>query len=126
MPQAKSGEEESEESSDEEMSDDEEQVASDSDAEEEEDDDDDEEDEKIDVKGRKKKDFNQKKKSKLFEKKISVGPQASVNGIGKRHQSNGRTKDRNWILKKKDRQRRQGKEVRVDTKYSGRKRSGRF
>lgn len=31
-----------------------------------------------------------------------------------------------WILKKKERQRRQGKEVRPDSKYSGRKRSKKF
>uniref|UniRef100_A0A2L2Y335 18S rRNA (guanine-N(7))-methyltransferase n=1 Tax=Parasteatoda tepidariorum TaxID=114398 RepID=A0A2L2Y335_PARTP len=31
-----------------------------------------------------------------------------------------------WILQKKERRRRQGKEVRADTKYTGRKRSGRF
>lgn len=77
-------------------------MASDSDEEGDEDEEDGE-DKKIDVKGRKKKDYNQKKKSKLFEKKIQVGPQAGVNGISKRHQSNGRKKDRNWILKKKDR-----------------------
>lgn len=35
-------------------------------------------------------------------------------------------KSRTWILEKKDRYRRQGKEVRADTKYTGRKRSGRF
>jgi len=29
---------------------------------------------------------------------------------------------RNWVLEKKDRQRRQGREVRPDTKYTGRKR----
>ncbi|XP_057663851.1 probable 18S rRNA (guanine-N(7))-methyltransferase [Diorhabda carinulata] len=33
---------------------------------------------------------------------------------------------RNWILEKKERRRRQGKEVRADSKYTGRKRSGRF
>lgn len=33
---------------------------------------------------------------------------------------------RGWVLQKKDRYRRQGKEVRPDTKYTGRKRSGRF
>lgn len=33
---------------------------------------------------------------------------------------------RDWVLAKKDRYRRQGKEVREDTKYTGRKRSGRF
>jgi len=35
-------------------------------------------------------------------------------------------KSREWILQKKDRKRRQGREVRPDTKYTGRKRSGRF
>jgi 18S rRNA (guanine1575-N7)-methyltransferase len=39
---------------------------------------------------------------------------------------NGKVKDRKWILRKKDRQRRQGKEVRIDSKYTGRKRPGRF
>lgn len=33
-------------------------------------------------------------------------------------------KSKNWILKKKEKQRQQGKEVRLDTKYTGRKRSG--
>ena len=35
-------------------------------------------------------------------------------------------KSRDWILAKKERRRRQNKEVRSDTKYTGRKRSGRF
>ncbi|XP_053207232.1 probable 18S rRNA (guanine-N(7))-methyltransferase [Panonychus citri] len=35
-------------------------------------------------------------------------------------------KSREWILAKKERRRRQGKDVREDTKYTGRKRSGRF
>lgn len=35
-------------------------------------------------------------------------------------------KSRDWILAKKERRRRQGKETREDTKYTGRKRSGRF
>ncbi|RZB40477.1 ribosome biogenesis methyltransferase WBSCR22 [Asbolus verrucosus] len=35
-------------------------------------------------------------------------------------------KSRNWILEKKERRRRQMKEVRADSKYTGRKRSGRF
>lgn len=35
-------------------------------------------------------------------------------------------KSREWILEKKERRRRQGKEVREDTKYTGRRRSGRF
>nr|QFZ95605.1 putative 18S rRNA (guanine-N(7))-methyltransferase [Lasioderma serricorne] len=35
-------------------------------------------------------------------------------------------KSREWILEKKERRRRQGKETRESTKYTGRKRSGRF
>ena len=35
-------------------------------------------------------------------------------------------KSKEWILQKKERRRRQGKTVRPDTKYTGRKRSGRF
>jgi 18S rRNA (guanine1575-N7)-methyltransferase len=35
-------------------------------------------------------------------------------------------KGREWVLAKKDRQRRQGKEVRPDSKYSGRSRKPRF
>ncbi|EZA59261.1 hypothetical protein DMN91_008494 [Ooceraea biroi] len=35
-------------------------------------------------------------------------------------------KSRDWIVEKKERRRRQGKEVRDDSKYTGRKRSGRF
>lgn len=35
-------------------------------------------------------------------------------------------KSRDWILKKKERQRRKGEETRPDSKYTGRKRSGRF
>lgn len=35
-------------------------------------------------------------------------------------------KSRDWVLEKKERRRRQGKDVREDTKYTARKRSGRF
>lgn len=35
-------------------------------------------------------------------------------------------KSKEWILQKKERRRRQGKETREDSKYTGRKRSGRF
>lgn len=47
------------------------------------------------------------------------------NGKGRNSQKHDK-KSRNWILDKKERQRRQGKEVRPDTKYSGRKRRGAF
>jgi 18S rRNA (guanine1575-N7)-methyltransferase len=35
-------------------------------------------------------------------------------------------RSREWIIEKKERRRRQGKATRNDTKYTGRKRSGRF
>lgn len=35
-------------------------------------------------------------------------------------------KSKEWILQKKERSRRQGKDTREDTKYTGRKRAGRF
>ncbi|KAL0107800.1 hypothetical protein PUN28_014821 [Cardiocondyla obscurior] len=44
----------------------------------------------------------------------------------KKARGNSLKKSRNWILEKKERRRRQGKEVRQDSKYTGRKRSGRF
>ncbi len=40
----------------------------------------------------------------------------------KAHKSSGR----DWIIQKKNRSRRQGKEVRLDTKYTGRKRKDKF
>jgi hypothetical protein len=43
-----------------------------------------------------------------------------------RFKANGNRKSREWILKKKDRQRRQGNAVKSDSKYSGRKRSRAF
>jgi 18S rRNA (guanine1575-N7)-methyltransferase len=59
--------------------------------------DDDEEDEKVDVVRERRK----LKKQKYHESKY---------------------KSREWILKKKSRQRKQGKDVRLDTKYTGRRR----
>ena len=35
-------------------------------------------------------------------------------------------KSRDWILEKKERRRKQGKDVRPDSKFTGRKRSGKF
>ena len=35
-------------------------------------------------------------------------------------------KSRDWIMEKKERRRKQGKETRADTKFTGRKRSGRL
>jgi 18S rRNA (guanine1575-N7)-methyltransferase len=54
----------------------------------------------------------------------------SKRGKGKRpkhgHKKRAAPKSRDWILDKKDRQRRQGKQVRRNTKYSGRKRKDKF
>ena len=56
------------------------------------------------------------------EEQISNFKKRAETKNGKRNKSGHRTKD--WVQKKKDRQRRQGKEVREDSKYSGRKRTG--
>ncbi|XP_012287430.1 probable 18S rRNA (guanine-N(7))-methyltransferase [Orussus abietinus] len=55
----------------------------------------------------------------------------SVNYIARREQAKkarGKSikKSKDWILEKKERRRRQGKDVRDNSKYTGRKRSGRF
>ena len=54
----------------------------------------------------------------------------SKRGKGKRpkhgRKKRAAPKSRDWILNKKDRQRRQGKQVRRTTKYSGRKRKDKF
>ena len=42
-------------------------------------------------------------------------------GIG-RYKANGNRKTKEWIMKKKDRMRRQGTKVKSDSKYSGRRR----
>ena len=58
----------------------------------------------------------------LDEDKVKVSKQA-------RHKKAGdqpRVKSRTWVQQKKDRQRRQGKNVRPDSKYSGRKRHPQF
>ena len=46
------------------------------------------------------------------------------NGIQKhdKYKTHGKVKDKSWIMKKKERQRKQGKNVKRDSKYSGRKR----
>ena len=44
----------------------------------------------------------------------------------KYHSENGMFKSKSWILAKKDRQRKQGKQVTSDSKYSGRKRPASF
>ncbi len=43
-----------------------------------------------------------------------------------RFKANGNRKNKEWIMKKKDRMRRQGATVKADSKYSGRKRPRSF
>ena len=45
-----------------------------------------------------------------------------------RNARNGKSvkKSRDWIMEKKERRRKQGKDVRPDSKFTGRKRSGKF
>ena len=57
--------------------------------------------------------------------KFSKTIQKKIKGEG-RFKANDNRKSRQWILKKKDRQRRQGNKVKSDSKYSGRKRSKAF
>ena len=47
-------------------------------------------------------------------------------GKGRRRNKRVSVKSREWVLNKKERQRRQGREVRKDTKYSGRRRPTKF
>ncbi|XP_074594947.1 18S rRNA (guanine-N(7))-methyltransferase [Brevipalpus obovatus] len=53
---------------------------------------------------------------------------SNISSKSKRRNIRGKPpkKSRDWILEKKERRRRQGKDVREDTIYTGRKRSGRF
>lgn len=46
--------------------------------------------------------------------------------IKKYHSQHGQIKSKTWILAKKDRAKKQGREVANDSKFSGRKRSSRF
>lgn len=52
-----------------------------------------------------------------------------VRNLGRRDdgvRKNGSVKSKKWIINKKDRQRRQGKDVKEDSKYTGRKRKDRY
>ena len=51
-----------------------------------------------------------------FKKRAEIKKEKKGKYIGKGN--------KDWVQKKKDRQRRQGKDVREDSKYSGRKRKG--
>jgi 18S rRNA (guanine1575-N7)-methyltransferase len=61
------------------------------------------------------------------EEKISMfGKKSKVIHKKKYHSANGMVKSKSWILAKKERQRKQGKDVKTDSKYTGRKRPARF
>jgi len=55
---------------------------------------------------------------------VDVSERAPV--TKKSRKSKLQRKSREWILQKKERQRQQGKEVRADSKYTGRKRRPKF
>jgi hypothetical protein len=97
MPEAKLGDEESEESSSSNSSEDDD--SDDEEEEQEEEEDKGSDNEKIDVKGKHRKEFGKKKKGG-FEKRITVGP----SGIAKKHKEEyNKVKDRKWIIRKKER-----------------------
>lgn len=54
--------------------------------------------------------------------KIGVAGKKTAKVISKKRKANGNRKTKEWILKKKERQRRQGHTVKADSKYSGRRR----
>ncbi len=54
--------------------------------------------------------------------KIGIAGKKISKVIQKKRKANGNRKTKEWILKKKDRQRRQGNVVKADSKYSGRRR----
>ncbi|XP_053940645.1 probable 18S rRNA (guanine-N(7))-methyltransferase isoform X3 [Cuculus canorus] len=60
--------------------------------------------------------------------KLQLLSRRGVLGMTRFRNAKGKSvkKSRDWILEKKERRRRQGKEVRADTKYTGRKRRPRF
>ena len=105
MPTAKEGNGDSEDDSsdeDDEEDDDMEDGAAENEGDDDSDEDDGSDNERIDVKGKHRKDFK-----KMFEKKVAQSMGPSANGISKSHKKfGGRVKDRSWILNKKDRQRR--------------------
>ncbi len=61
---------------------------------------------------------------------ISYSERNSGQGTSHNKRQNNHRRDikgtKEWVHDKKERRRRQGKETRADTKYTGRKRSGRF
>jgi len=69
---------------------------------------------------------NQLPKGLTEEDESTVSYNSSRNVFSKSKPSKAPKKSRQWILEKKERRRRQGRHVRNDTKYTGRKRSARF
>jgi len=65
----------------------------------------------------------------LSEARAGVRVDAAESKKGKKskpHKKKGGIKTKEWILHKKETQRKKGKDVRSDTKYTGRKRATRF
>ena len=62
------------------------------------------------------------------EEKVAVFDSRRRGKSSKRKLGEGREmlKSRNWVMAKKERQRRQGRDVRMDSKYTGRKRNPAF
>lgn len=61
-----------------------------------------------------------------LQNQIAYGGESSAAKGRKGKKKRVGVKTRDWVLEKKERQRRQGREVRPDTKYSGRKRGPKF
>lgn len=63
---------------------------------------------------------------------VLINPLVSQGGSRERRGARGKAKKgkvvktRNWVLAKKDQQRRQGRDVRDDNKFTGRKRKDKF
>lgn len=62
----------------------------------------------------------------LSKDSVRVDRQSNKNARKAKAHKKGGTKTKDWILQKKDMQRKKGKDVRPDTKYTGRKRSRKF
>jgi 18S rRNA (guanine1575-N7)-methyltransferase len=83
--------------------------------------DDDDESSEEEVKKKKGDKIAVKGKPKKFSKAIEKSRRAQG-----RFKATGNRKNKAWIMKKKDRMRRQGATVKTDSKYSGRRRSAKF
>ena len=118
LPKARTEGEDYDFDEDEEEDDDEDDEGMDDDEEEKKESDDEEDDDEDDGRRYKKKELQIKQYGKRRESK-AIQKAKKQEG---RWKPNGNRKNKAWIMKKKDRQRRQGVIVKADSKYSGRKR----